>query len=269
MPHDASKVVLGTVQSSERLVTPHEASPVTFPAGIVVRQKDDGALSVTKADGRIIGVSIGKALSDHVAKTAVCRQGYQVPVLLELAPARLEITITSYANLVASTEDTLQFEHAGLSLDETLTFAADAAGEDEVLCAASGSTNAVVAAALAAAINAHSVLGVHFVAAAVGAVVTVTAKNNALLGEDFDVTYTANTSVGLTLDDTTFTGGGIAADYVAIGQRMYVSDTTGKADDPASGSTVTNGIYRSGVLTGIKEDGTEAACVLVDMGGGL
>lgn len=264
--HDASKTVLGAVGSSDRVVSDYPADPATFPAGLAVRLKSDGALSVTKADGRIVGVSLGRSLSDH-KKTSVVRSGDLVPMLLELAPARVVVEVTSYANLVDTGNDTLKIGAT------TFTFKTSASAEGEVLCAASGSSNSVVAAALVAKINAHSVAGLLFVAAAVGAVVTITAKNNATLGSTIDCVYTDNgtDTIGLTVEDDaiTFSGGALTPDYVNIGDKVYVSDTTGKADDPASGSTITGGIYRSGVKTGIKEDGTEAACVLVDMGGGL
>jgi hypothetical protein len=73
----------------------------------------------------------------------------------------------------------------------------------------------------------------------------------------------------LTVDAITFTGGGIAPDYVVKGAKVYISDTTGMADDPESLSTVSNATYVSGVLTAEQEDGTEAYAALVDMGGGL
>jgi hypothetical protein len=264
--HDASKVLMGGVKSSNRQVTRFDANPATFVAGLAARLKSDNTLSLAKADGRWLGVTLGKNLSDITAGVPVCHKGLGVPVLIEASPARLEITITNYANLTTGTEDTLQFEIDDPAVDETLTFKASASTEDEV---AAASSNNQTATNLAAKINAHSVLGVHFRAVADGAVVVVTAKSNSILGEDIDATYVANSSVGLTLDDTTFTGGGIAPDYVVKGEKVYFSDSTGKADDPDSGATLSNAIYASGVLTGINEAGEEVYAALVDMPGGL
>lgn len=81
MPHDASKVLLGQVPHSAKTITQHDQDPASFVAGTAVRQKSDGALSVTKADGQLIGVSLGASLSD-TKKTAVCRVGSSVPILL-------------------------------------------------------------------------------------------------------------------------------------------------------------------------------------------
>lgn len=265
MSHDASKVVMGQTAWSAKDVVEFDNDPASFPAGTAVRLKSDGTLSKTLADGQWLGVSLGRSLSSS-KKTAICRAGLKVPMLVEYGPARLVITITSYANLVAVSDDTLQFEHAGLSLDETLTFKASASTEDEVAAATNNNTTAT---ALAAKISNHSVLGLHFIASAVGAVVTVTARDNEVDGADVDVTYVDNSSVGLTLDDATFTGGGASPDFIVLGAKVYVSDTSGKADDAASDSTISDAVYVSGLLTGIDEDGAEVSAVLVDMPGGL
>ena len=51
---------------------------------------------------------------------------------------------------------------------------------------------------------------------------------------------------------------------------MYINDVTGKADIAMSGySTVSDAIYRGIELTGIAEDASEVAAVIVDMTGGL
>jgi hypothetical protein len=82
MGHDATKIKMGTVQSSYREgVSSYSASPSDFPAGTVVRLKSDGTLSKTKADGEIIGVSLGADLSD-TSRVVVLKAGLRVPVLL-------------------------------------------------------------------------------------------------------------------------------------------------------------------------------------------
>ncbi len=265
MSHDATKVLLGNVQTSSKEVTEHLGSPATYQAGLAVRLATGSALSLTKADGLWLGVSLGKGLSDSLKTVAIARDGLKVPVLLELTPARQVVTITSYANLVATSDDTLKIGAT------TFTFKASASLEGEV---AAVTNNNTTAANLVTKINAHSVAGLLFKATASNAIVTITAKNNATLGSTIDCVYTDTHSVdiGLTvaLDAITFVGGGsAAADYVAIGSKAYFSDTTGKADDANSGATISDAIYVSGVLTGLLEDGTEAACALVDMPGGL
>lgn len=268
MAHDASKVVLGSTQSSDKAgVSVYASDPATYLAGIAVRVANTGLLSVTKAAGGWAGVSLGKSLSD-ITKTAVLRGGLRVPILLEAAPARQVVTISSYANLVAAGNDTLKIGAT------TFTFKTSVSTEAEVLCAASGSSNTVVGAALAAKINAHSVAGTLFVATASNGVVTITAKNNATDGATIDCVYTdsGTATVGITVADDAilFVGGAAtAADYVAIGAKVYISDTTGKADDPNSAATISDGVYVSGVMTGIAEDGSEVACALMDMPAGL
>jgi hypothetical protein len=79
--HDATKVLLGTTRSSAKDISNFAADPATFPAGTAVRLKSDGTLSVTKAHGTLVGVSLGRSLSD-IKKTAVARSGEQVPIIL-------------------------------------------------------------------------------------------------------------------------------------------------------------------------------------------
>lgn len=265
MSHDATKVLLGNVQTSSKEITEHLGSPATYLAGLALRLASGNTLSVTKTDGLWLGVSLGKGLSDSLRTVDIARDGIKVPVLLEYTPARQVVTITSYANLVAAANDTLKIGAT------TFTFKASPSLEGEVGAVTDNSTTA---ANLVTKINAHSVAGLLFKATAVGAVVTITAKNNATVGTTIDCVYTdtGTATVGLTVAASaiTFVGGGTTApDYVAIGSKVYFSDTTGKADDANSASTISDAVYVSGVLTGIQEDGTEVPCALVDMVGGL
>lgn len=54
-----------------------------------------------------------------------------------------------------------------------------------------------------------------------------------------------------------------------VGAQVNISDTTGKAVASGGGATAVNAVYASGVLTGIKEDGTTANVALIDFAGGL
>lgn len=78
MGHDATKVQLGTTRSSEKSVDNHAGD---IAAGMIVRQKSDGTISSLAADGMPLGISLGKSLSG-TSRTAVCRAGLGVPVLL-------------------------------------------------------------------------------------------------------------------------------------------------------------------------------------------
>jgi hypothetical protein len=62
-----------------------------------------------------------------------------------------------------------------------------------------------------------------------------------------------------------------AAFTPVIGAQVHISDTTGKAVAAGAGATGMNAVYVSGVLTAVKEDGTEVAsgAALIDMPGGL
>ena len=76
--HNASQVLMGTTQSNIKEVTNYVGA---YAAGIAVRQKADGTLSITKADGSLVGVSLGWDLSD-TNRNAVARKGLRVPVQL-------------------------------------------------------------------------------------------------------------------------------------------------------------------------------------------
>lgn len=82
MAHDASKVVMGTTQSSSKQGSEDfAADPATFPAGVAVRRNSSNGLSVTLADGGWVGISMGRSVSD-TKKTTVLRAGERVPILL-------------------------------------------------------------------------------------------------------------------------------------------------------------------------------------------
>ncbi len=264
MGQDATKVLMGSTRSSSKQGTEVFASdPSTYLAGLAVRLASTGLLSVTKSAGHWAGISLGRSLSDH-KKTTVLKAGEQVPVLVEAGPARGIVTITSYANLVVTSGDTLK---VGATTFTAQSSAVSHGGA--TFRAATG--NNETAASLADQINFHAVAGPLFTAVAVGPVVTITAKTNTTLGSTIDLVYTDTHSadIGLTVDDVTFTGGGVAPDFCVIGAPVYFSDVTGKADDPESGSTISNGVYVTEALTGIDEDGNEVYAAVIDMAGGL
>jgi hypothetical protein len=76
--HDPTKVYMGSTESNIREVTNRAG---TVPAGVACRLKSDGTLSLAKADGSLLGVSVGKSLSD-IAWTSIARAGVKVPLKL-------------------------------------------------------------------------------------------------------------------------------------------------------------------------------------------
>ena len=81
MGRDSTKVLLGAVSSSFKVVDNKAGS---IAAGMIVRQKSDGTISIAAADGQALGISLGKDLSD-VGRTNIVRSGLEVPVLLTAA----------------------------------------------------------------------------------------------------------------------------------------------------------------------------------------
>lgn len=263
MAHDATKVVMGSSRSSSKQGSETFGSdPASFPAGVAVRRNSSNLLSLTKADGNWVGISMGKSLSDS-KKTTVQLAGEQVPVLIERQPARGIITITSYANLLSGGADTIT---VGATVFTAQSGAATPG--DATFRAATGNTE--TAASLATQINAHATAGALVKATAALGVVTLTAISNAAAADTIAMAVTeGGTGTGATVSGATLTDSDDTPDYVVIGQPVYFSDTTGKADDPNSNATVSNAIYVSGLMTGIAEDGTEVLAAIIDMAGGL
>lgn len=76
--HDPNKQLMGATGSSVKEVSNYKGS---IEAGLAVRLKSDNTISVAAADGELLGISLGKDLSD-IGRTAVCRKGLRVPVKL-------------------------------------------------------------------------------------------------------------------------------------------------------------------------------------------
>jgi hypothetical protein len=262
MGHDATKIVFGVTDSSDREIVDVDADPASFPGGTVVRLKSDGTLSTVAADGAFFGVSMGKSLSE-IKRLSVCKSGNRVPVLLNKIAATGTITITSYANLVNAGDDALNI--AGT----VFTAKASPSGANQFLAATS---NGATRDALLAKIQAHpDLVGVITAAASSTAAIIITAVTTGTAGNSLVLTYTDNgtATVGATVSGSGTLAGGIAvSSYAAPGKDLYIDDVTGLADT-ASGSTITSAIYVSGELTGLYSDGTSAPAVLIDMGGGL
>jgi hypothetical protein len=79
--HDATKALLGTTTSSVKEVDNRKG---TIAAGLAVRLKSDDTISTAAADGNLLGISLGRDLSD-TGRTAICRKGLRVPIQLTSA----------------------------------------------------------------------------------------------------------------------------------------------------------------------------------------
>lgn len=83
MSHSSSKVLMGSTQSSVKEVTNFASvSGVPVEAGLVCIMESSGKISLDTSEGQIVGVSLGKDLSD-IGRTSVCRKGLGVPVKLK------------------------------------------------------------------------------------------------------------------------------------------------------------------------------------------
>src|SRR5690348_2883921 len=80
--HDASKVLMGTTQSSEREISCEDADPASFAPGVAVSRNSSADISTAASAGGRIGITAGASLSDH-KKLAVIRTGERVPMKLK------------------------------------------------------------------------------------------------------------------------------------------------------------------------------------------
>lgn len=78
MTHDPTKVLLGTTKKSFKVVDNKKGA---IEAGLIVRQKSDGTISIASADGLPLGISLGPDLG-NAGHTSIVRSGLEVPVLL-------------------------------------------------------------------------------------------------------------------------------------------------------------------------------------------
>lgn len=240
--HDASKVLMGSHGSSDFLASPYAADPASFPAGRAVRGKNDGGLSLISTDGSLVGVSMGKSLSDH-KKTSVCRSGNRVP--LELSGfaflTKGDLTFYTKRNVAVA----IEFLDTGSAGSEAITVT----GDDDAgwLISISGEDGASTATEIKAALDAK--------AEAVALIATV-------------ITGTAGTA------QSDFASDDIDGAVAVIGQAVRVSNADGKA--VASGGTLTGAFYESAALSGVSETFGPAGsaevivpAAQIDMVGGL
>lgn len=83
MSHSTSKALMGSVGSSLREVSnAATVSGAAIDAGLGVIMEDDGRISLDTSEGSIVGISLGKDLSD-TNRTPFCRKGLKVPVKLK------------------------------------------------------------------------------------------------------------------------------------------------------------------------------------------
>lgn len=266
--HSASRVQLGQVPSSAKRIGTFNSDPGTYLAGLAVRQSSvAGALTLLKSAGQLLGVSVGASLSD-TKKTSVVFDGLDVPMRAHLKRSTGTVTITSVANLVAVTPDTVTIG------GQAFTAQAGAATPGSPVFQASGTT-AQTATSLATQINAHVATAAKVFAVANAAIVTLYAVvEGAGTGNDVTTTYEQlGTGTGATVEQAALAGGTdtiSSIGYMTKGTKAYLNDTTGKLDIAMTGfSTVSDAIYVTGPLTGMDEAGADVAAGSVWIAGGL
>ena len=260
MAHDATKVLLGSVPSTHKLL---KSYPGNLAAGLAVSLDSSGDLSVDGTDGERCGVTVGPCLDGTEDNTVVCLKGDRVPMqILNGYNYYGVVTITDYANLIDDDDDTLTIGAVAF------TAQAGAATPTEATFQAA-SSNAATATSLAAQINAHVATAALVTAVADGDVVYITADVEGSDGEltfAYDDVDNTGDSVGMTITGS----GDLIAFTVTEGAAFYIDSDTGKIC-PAELTTavISNSKFaESGILDG-DLDGTNYPCALVNMAGGI
>ncbi len=261
MGQDATKVLLGTTTSSFKTITCENADPASFPAGTAVRRKDDGALQTNDdATAAIIGVSVGKSLSNH-KKTSVVRKGLGVPLRLKVAYASGVATIGSYADMTDGGPDTFTVGDVEFAAQTAAVDEGDATFQAAV-------SDAATAASLANQINTNDDTKDIVGAVVDGDTVVITAKDLGDAGNSIVLLFgneTTNTAGSVTGSGTL--EGGIDSP-AELGKPVYVNDdgfgcASGDEDAAATGAT-----YAGEILTGVEEiTHDEAFVALIDIRG--
>lgn len=140
------------------------------------------------------------------------------------------ITITSFANLVSGTDDSVGVN--GTTFTAQSGAATPGTGTFQAI-----TSNAVTATSLAAQINAHATVGLVVRARAVGAIVYITAIQGGVAGNSIALAYTDNdTNIGATKSGTVLSGGTDNADYADT--RLAIATLV---KDSVVGGVVTQG----------------------------
>ncbi len=233
---DASKILLGSVGSSDRVITKEDADPASFPAGRAVRRTStEGSLSL--ASGSLIGVSLGASLSD-TKKTAVCRVGNRVPIQLAGYLVKGSLTFIKKTAAVVN----IAFITGGVAGSEVVTVTGDTDAGWLISVSMSGGVS--TATQMKAALDGS--------AAALALIETQIASG---AGATAQAAFASDEIDGY--------------DHAVIGAAVRVSLITGMAI-PTVGA-LTGACYADTVKDGISHETGLAICKVapIDMGGGL
>ena len=85
MSHNVNKVLMGSTLSNVKEVSnwvSKSGTPIAAGLAVILENVGEGQLSLDTSEGSLVGISLGKDLSD-TNRTSVCRKGLKVPVQLK------------------------------------------------------------------------------------------------------------------------------------------------------------------------------------------
>lgn len=265
MAHDATKCLLGATNSSAKVVTNEPADPADFPAGVAVRRADDGGLQTEDdSTAALIGVSLGKSLSNDSKSTAVARKGLGIPLRVMSYYATGTVTIDAFADLIDAGFDTI-------TVGEVVFVAQSGAATLGDATFRAATSDEATATSLAAQINAHEDLEGLVLATVDGDEVTITALEPGVDGNEIVLEYSdeGTATVGATVSGSGTLEGGIDSPAV-VGAKVYVNDDGYGCDSEDADAAATGATYAGTVLDGVDAAGVfQDFCALIDIRGSL
>jgi hypothetical protein len=236
--HDATRILLESHGSNHVEASCEVGAPATFKAGLAVRKNSSGELSLSS--GSLIGISLGKSLSD-TSKTSVARSGNMVPIRLAEYLTVAQLTFIS--------------KRPGIPI--SIEFVAGATAGSEVATVTGNDTDGYLISLSMDNVSTKS----------------TTTQCKTALDANADVLALIETQIASGQGSTEVSA--FAEDDIdsiaqpVKGALVRVSSTTGVAIP--SGGTLTGAVYVSGALYGVEPSTLAIVCraAYVDMGRGL
>lgn len=240
MSHDSSITLLGSTESSDRLVTIEKGDPAVITPGLACFLDDVNGASLTASDGSAMGICLGKSPLD-IAKVSVCRVGQKVPLRIKNQAfiKKGDITFTAKDSGISGADISIE----ALDTDVAAACVVTVVGNKISLSIEGGVTTA----------------------ATIAAAILASAPASLLITSVVDSGDEAVAQAAFSEDNLDY------ASIAVLGSLVYVSATSGEAvGSGVAGAVATAAIYASSDKTGFDPIANASyLCALVDMVGGL
>lgn len=238
MGQNALQRIMGTHGSTDFICSSEPGDPTTFKAGLAVRRATTGSLVLASGSGSLIGLSLGRGLSNATSRTSVLRAGNLGLIRIAEYVTKAQLTFTSK---VPGTALTIVFTSGATAGSEVVTVTGGNAIGVQISNATSTTTQ------IKTAIDGNT-------AAAALIEVAIASGQGSTAVSTFTI---SNISV---------------VDQAVLGASVKVSNVTGAAVPTAATGTVTGAVYIASGLSGLdphNSGAVECTVAEIDMNGGL